>query len=101
MSSPSPTRSGRPASPFAAAGVANAASLIAIDTYVQAIVPEALRGRVWTMRFTFTQGAYALSVLAGGALAGFVDIRLLLAVAGAIIAVPALVGFFSRTLREA
>ena len=87
--------------PFAAAGVANAASLIAIDTYVQAIVPEALRGRVWTMRFTFTQGAYALSVLAGGALAGFVDVRLLLVVAGAIIAVPALVGFFSRTLREA
>jgi len=86
---------------FAAAGVANAAALIAIDTYVQAIVPEALRGRVWTMRFTFTQGAYALSVLAGGALAGFVDIRLLLVAAGAIIAVPALVGFFSRTLRDA
>lgn len=87
--------------PFVVAGIANAASLIAIDTYVQSIVPEALRGRVWTMRFTFTQGAYALSVLAGGALAGFVDVRLLLVVAGAIIAVPALIGFFSRTLREA
>jgi MFS family permease len=86
---------------FAVAGVANAASLVAIDTYVQSIVPEALRGRVWTMRFTFTQGAYALSVLAGGALAGVADVRLLLALAGAIIAVPALLGFFSRTLREA
>jgi hypothetical protein len=36
--------------------------------------PDMYRGRVWTMRFTFTQGAYALSVLAGGALAGFVGI---------------------------
>jgi len=87
--------------PYAVAGVANAASLIAIDTYVQAIVPEALRGRVWTMRFTFTQGAYAVSVLAGGGLAGLMDVRLLLVVAGAIIAVPALIGLFSRTLREA
>jgi len=87
--------------PFAVAGVANAASPIAVDTYVQSIVPEMLRGRVWTMRFTFTQGAYAFSVLAGGALAGVADVRLLLALAGAIIAVPALLGFLSRTLREA
>jgi MFS transporter, DHA3 family, macrolide efflux protein len=87
--------------PFAVAGVANAASLIAVDTYVQSIVPERLRGRVWTMRFTFTQGAYALSVLAGGALASMGDVRFLLALAGAVIAVPALLGFFSRTLREA
>lgn len=87
--------------PFALAGVANAASLIAIDTYVQGIVPEALRGRVWTLRFTFTQGAYAVSVLAGGALAGIVDVRVLLLLAAAIIAVPALLGLFSRTLRDA
>lgn len=87
--------------PFVVIGVANAASLIAIDTYVQAIVPEALRGRVWTVRFALTQGAYAVSVLGGGALAGIVDVRILLVVAGAIITLPALAGFFSRTLREA
>ena len=69
--------------------------------FTRGIYETMYRGRVWTMRFTFTQGAYAVSVLAGGALAGFVDIRLLLVAAGAIIAVPALVGFFSRTLREA
>lgn len=87
--------------PFAVAGIADAAALIAIDTYVQSIVPEALRGRVWTLRFTLTQGAYAVSVLLGGALAGVIDVRLLLMIAGAIVTVPALLGFFSRTLRDA
>ena len=43
-------------------------------------------------RFTLTQGTYALSVLVGGALAGVVDVRILFVVAGAIVAVSALVG---------
>ena len=60
---------------FIVVGLANAAALIAIDTYVQAIVPEKLRGRVWALRFTLTQGVYAVSVLAGGALASVVDVR--------------------------
>jgi MFS transporter, DHA3 family, macrolide efflux protein len=86
--------------PFVVVGIANAAALIAIDTYVQQVVPEQLRGRVWGVRFTLTQTIYAVSVLAGGALAATVDVRLLLVVAGAIVALPALLGLFSRTLRQ-
>ena len=55
-------------------------------------MPEGLRGRVFGARFTLTQGMYALSVLVGGALASVVDVRVLFVVAGAIIAIPALVG---------
>ena len=86
--------------PFAIFGVANAAALIAVDTYLQQAVPEGMLGRVLGTRFTITQGMYALSVLAGGALAAIVDVRLLFAVAGAIVAVSALVGLLTREIRE-
>ena len=61
--------------------------LIAVDTYLQQVVPHGMRGRVLGTRFTITQGTYALSVLVGGALAGVVDVRILFIVAGAIVAV--------------
>lgn len=86
--------------PLALFGLANAAVLIAVDTYLQQAIPEGLRGRVLGSRFTLTQGTYALSVLVGGALAGFLDVRLLFAVAGAIVALSALVGLASREIRE-
>ncbi len=86
--------------PFVIFGVANAAALIAVDTYLQQAVPEGMLGRVLGTRFTITQGMYALSVLAGGALAAIVDVRLLFAVAGAIVAVSALVGLLTREIRE-
>ena len=38
--------------------------------FTRGVYPSMYRGRVWTMRFTFTQGAYALSVLAGGGAGG-------------------------------
>jgi MFS family permease len=82
-------------------GVANSAALIATDTYVQQAVPEELRGRVWGTRFALTQGTYALSVLAGGFLAGYVQVPVLFIVAGVIVAVPALVGFTVRDIRDA
>ena len=87
--------------PFALFGVANAAALVAVDTYLQKVVPERLRGRVFGVRFTLTQGTWALSVLVGGALAGVVGIRVLFIVAGAIMVVPALCGLFVREIREA
>lgn len=87
--------------PFALLGVANAAALITIDTYLQSAVPEQLRGRVFGTRFTITQGTYALAVLAGGALATVVDVQVLFVVCGLLIAVPALVGLFVREIREA
>jgi MFS family permease len=87
--------------PFAAFGLANAAALIAIDTYLQQAVPEGLRGRVFGVRFALTQGTYALSVLIGGALAGVFDVRVLFIVAGVLIAVPAVAGLFVRDIREA
>ena len=87
--------------PFALFGIANAAALIAVDTYLQQVVPEQLRGRVFGVRFTLTQGTWALSVLVGGALAGFIDIRVLFVVAGAIVAVPAIGGLFVREIRDA
>jgi hypothetical protein len=39
-------------------------------------------------------------VLIGGALAGVLDVRLLFAVAGAIVALSAVVGVLSREVRE-
>jgi hypothetical protein len=46
-----------------------------------------------------TQGTYALSVLAGGALAGVVHVRVLFVVAGAVVALSGLVGWASREVR--
>ncbi|MFA4964293.1 MAG: MFS transporter [Thermoleophilia bacterium] len=87
--------------PFLAIGMANAVALIAVDTYLQEVVPERLRGRVWGTRFTLTQGTYAISVLAGGALAGVFDVRALFIVSGVLIALPAIAGLFVREIREA
>ena len=67
---------------------------------MQQVVPQGMRGRVLGMRFTLTQGMYALSVLVGGALAGIVDVRILFVVAGAIVAASAVVGLLSREVRE-
>jgi MFS family permease len=86
--------------PFVIFGIANAVVLIAIDTYLQQRVPQGMRGRVLGTRFTLTQGMYALSVLVGGALAGLIDVRVLFIVAGAIVALSALVGLLSREVRE-
>ena len=86
---------------FAVIGAANAGGLIAIDTYVQRVVPEHVRGRVWGSRFMLTQGAYAVSVLAAGALLNLVGPRTLFVVAGLVVAVPALVAVFVPTLRDA
>jgi len=86
---------------FAFIGLANAVGLIAIDTYVQRVVPEHVRGRVWGSRFMLTQGAYAVSVVAGGALAGVVGVRALFVIAGLVVAVPALAAFFVPALRDA
>jgi MFS family permease len=86
--------------PFAVFGVANATVLIAVDTYLQQSTPDGIRGRVLGTRFTLTQGTYALSVLVGGALAGVLDVRLLFVVAGAIVALSAVVGGLSREVRE-
>jgi MFS family permease len=86
--------------PLALFGLANAAVLIAVDTYLQQAIPEGLRGRVLGSRFTLTQGTYAISVLVGGALAGLADVRVLFVVAGVIVALSALVGLLSREVRE-
>ena len=86
--------------PFAAFGLANAFALIAIDTYVQRIVPEQLRGRVWGVRLCLTQGAWAAAIIATGALATTVSVRALLVVAGLVIAVPAAVGAFFPAARD-
>jgi MFS transporter, DHA3 family, macrolide efflux protein len=87
--------------PFLVVGVANAAALIAVDTYVQQAVPEHLLGRVWGARFALTQGTYAISVLVGGALAGVADVRALFIVAGALVAVPGIAALFVRDIRTA
>ena len=86
---------------FGFVGIANAVALISMDTYVQQVVPEHIRGRVWGSRFTLTQGTYAISVLAGGALAGVVDVRALFVAIGVLVAVPALIAFFVPALRGA
>jgi MFS family permease len=86
--------------PLALFGVANAVVLIAVDTFLQQVVPEGMRGRVFSTRFMLTQGTYALSVLVGGALAGVVDVRVLFVVAGVIVAASGLVGLASREVRE-
>jgi MFS family permease len=87
------------AAPLAAFGVANALVLIAVDTFLQETTPERIRGRVLGTRFMLTQGTYALSVLAGGALAGVVHVRVLFVVAGAVVALSGLVGWASREVR--
>ena len=87
--------------PMAAVGVANAVVLIAVDTYVQEVVPETIAGRVWGVRFALTQGTYALAVLAGGALASIIDTRALFVAAGLMVAVPGLIALLSRSVREA
>jgi len=87
--------------PIFAFGAANAVALVAVDTYLQEVVPEQLRGRVLGTRFTLTQGAYALSVLAGGALAAAFPVRALLVTAGVLVGVPGFVGLLVRDVREA
>ena len=87
--------------PFAVFGLANAVALIALDTWLQDVVPEQLRGRVFGARFTLTQGTYALSVLVGGALAGIFDVRALLIVAGVLMAIPGIAALFVRDIRDA
>ncbi len=86
--------------PFAIFGIANAVVLIAVDTYLQQVVPAGMRGRVLGTRFTLTQGTYAVSVLVGGGLAAVIDVRILFIVAGAIVAASALVGLLTREVRE-
>jgi MFS family permease len=85
---------------FAVLGVANAAVLISIDTYVQSVVPDRLRGRVWGVRFTLTQGVYAAGVLVAGALAATVALGPLFGLCGLIVFVPALVGLFLPAVRD-
>ncbi len=85
---------------FVVLGVANAAVLVSIDTYVQAVVPEALRGRVWGARFTLTQGVYALGILVAGGLATGVALGPLFGLCGLIVFVPALVGLFVPVVRD-
>jgi DHA3 family macrolide efflux protein-like MFS transporter len=87
--------------PFAVFGLANAVALIAVDTWLQDVVPERLRGRVFGARFTLTQGTYALSVLVGGALAGVFDVHVLFIVAGVLMAIPGIAALFVRDIREA
>jgi DHA3 family macrolide efflux protein-like MFS transporter len=87
--------------PFAVLGLANAVALIALDTWLQDVIPENLRGRVFGARFTLTQGTYALSVLVGGALAGVFDVRALLIVAGVLMAIPGIAALFVRDIRNA
>jgi len=86
--------------PFALFGIANAVALIAVDTFLQQRVPEGMRGRVLGTRFMLTQGTYAASVLAGGALAGVADVRVLFVVAGGIVAVSGLLGLTSHQVRS-
>jgi MFS family permease len=86
--------------PLALFGIANAIVLIAVDTYLQEIVPQGIRGRVLGTRFTITQGMYAVSVLAGAALASVFDVTALLVVAGAVIVASAVVGLLSREVRS-
>ena len=85
---------------FAALGAANAAVLISIDTYVQATVPATISGRVWGARFTLTQGAFAVGVLAAGALATGIGLGPLFGICGAILFVPALVALFLPVIRD-
>jgi MFS family permease len=87
--------------PFAVLGLANAVALIALDTWLQDVIPEQLRGRVFGARFTLTQGTYALSVLVGGALAAVFDVRALLIVAGVLMAIPGIAALFVREIRDA
>ena len=81
-------------------GAANAAVLISIDTYVQATVPPKLRGRVWGARFTLTQGAFAVGVIAAGALAAGLGLGPLFGLCGAVLFVPALIGLFLPVIRD-
>jgi MFS family permease len=87
--------------PFFIVGIANAAVMIAIDTYVQEVVPEDLAGRVWGTRVALTQGVYALAVIAGGGLATVLDVRVLFAAAGLLVAAAGIVALFVRRIREA
>lgn len=77
--------------PFFVSGIANVLVLISIDTFFQQHIPEHLRGRVWGLRFTASQSALALSVLAGGALASVLSVRVLFVVAGCVVALPAVI----------
>jgi MFS family permease len=85
---------------FAVVGVANAIVLIAIDTYLQEAIPAELRGRVLGLRFTITQGVYAVGVLAAGALAATVALDWLFLAVGLIVAVPALVGLLTPSVSD-
>lgn len=86
---------------FVVFGLANAIALITIDTYLQGAVPESLRGRVFGVRFMLTQGIFALSALAGGALTAIISVPVLFIVSGVIVAVPALMGIAVRDIRDA
>ncbi len=86
--------------PLFIVGGGNAVAMISIETFFQKTVPERLRGRVWGVRFTLTQTVFALSVLGGAAAVGVFPVRALFVVAGAVIALPGLVGLLFPRLRE-
>jgi DHA3 family macrolide efflux protein-like MFS transporter len=86
--------------PLFIVGVGNAIALISIDTFFQQTVAEQLRGRVLGVRFTMTQTVIALSVLGGAAAVSVFPVRTLFVVAGAVIALPGLVGLLFPRLRE-
>ena len=86
---------------FLVFGTANSAALIAIDTYLLATVPERLRGRVFGVRFTVTQGIYALSVIIGAAMAGFAGTRTLLLLSGGLMLLTGLSAALLRDISDA
>jgi MFS family permease len=87
--------------PFFVIGAANAVALISIDTYFQETLPEELRGRVLGVRFMITQGVFAASIIAGGALATRVDVPTLFIGCGTLVALPAIVGMYISAVRRA
>lgn len=85
---------------FAALGAADAVLMIAVDTYLQQTIPAPLRGRVLGLRFTLTQGVYALGVLSAGALAMVAGVGTLFAAFGAIVLAAGVGGLLTRTVRD-
>ena len=84
----------------ALAGASQAMYMALTSAMIQAVVPDALRGRVMALYAMFAGGIMAVMILANGLAADYISIRILLIGPGIIFAVCVLVALFLPRIRS-
>lgn len=82
-------------------GIANMLFYIPSVTLVQEVTPADLRGRAFGLRSALIQGAFLVSVSAGGAFAEVAGVASIFVLAGGLVLIVGLLGWLVPSLREA